>query len=206
MATVAFTCYACFFMSLLVPLENSFCVPCGPWEVSVMMPCCPNTTSGGCTGSLDYSGWSGVCHFHPRGWFRDGRVLQTRPICWYPGTDPEPWKREVFWGWLNLLLLILHLSLHPLSLLCNFAVPPIKMQNVFTRPFPLDLVKRLFGQGDISKLAHLYLCFCLEKSFLRVAFASSSLSGEEAHMGQSYSGCLSLKQSLLTVSLQIDKK
>lgn len=122
------------FMSLLLPLENSFCAPWGPWEVSVMMPCCPNTTSGGYTGSPDYPGWSRVRHFHPRDWFRDGHVLQTRPIGWYPGTDPEPWKREVFCGWLNLLLLILHLSLHPLPLLCNFAVPPIKMQNVFPAP------------------------------------------------------------------------
>lgn len=80
------------------------------------------------------------------------------------------------------------------------------MQNVFPCPFPLDLVKWLFGQGDISKLAHLNLFFCLEKSFLGAAFASSSLAGEETHMGQSCSGCLSLKQSPLTASLQTDKK
>lgn len=130
--------------------------------------------------------------------FKQGPVVGTL------GWKAKPWEREIICGHLNLLLLILHLSSHSPSLLCAFAVPPIKLQNAFPCPSLLDSIIWLFGQWNISGLTHCYLCFCLE-NFLGVASASSSLAGEQEHMGQYCSGS-SVKQSLCSVRRQTDKK
>lgn len=90
MAARASTCSAFLFqVPSCSPGELLLCSMC-PREVSVMMPHhCPNinTTSIGCTGSQDRSGWPRVHHFHSRNWFRDTHVLQTGPSCGYPGME-----------------------------------------------------------------------------------------------------------------------
>lgn len=108
--------------------------------------------------------------FQPRDWSMDGHVTQTRPICVYPETNSWTLEKTGLPWSIGLLVPILHLSLGPHPFPCNFAVLPLD--------FRLGHVA--FGQWDISKhdasrglkylcsrLALWYLCFWLEKSFLR---------------------------------------
>lgn len=95
-----------------------------------------------------------------------GHVIQTRATCGYPEIDSWALEKRDLLRWMGLSVPALQLLFHPRALLCNFAVPPVKMWNVF----PCSLTSGvtwscgILANGTLINMMQqgLEICLCFE--------------------------------------------